>query len=577
MSTVGSGRVKVEHEPKDELSDEEDELQSESGNEQNQEELEQLAEAQPKRTPSASPAPRRDVLLDLLEDYSIKTRDITSSPFDDLPIEIKHLFLTFLDYDPDTILCLSLVSRSWYKALNQGRSTEIDWQRRCNTMGILRRSPRCKTWRETFIRQLQKRCLICFQVSKTAYGHLLEGRPDWLKVCETCQMRPGPFQTIPHREAERRCVNAGRRKVQKSGFLRQLPFLAVKVRKRDAKVDQKYEKFLLASAVPGDPLDGYFRFSDINDKRIQDMLRQVLNLASELWLDEKDLIRLFKCAKECLKGTCFPSARLLHMVAAIDHWEIRTKPLHRLLKEAILYSKKVMSLRSVVTEKKNADRDLKYVKKPRLKASIMTGPNFGRSWGDAILTGTHTLEDYMDALREGSKKRSEIIGAKIKESQEKKSAQRAIRLAEQAESQTSIETTTAAPKQRPKREARVRAEEAIRKKYAKRYEGRTQEEGAASSSEDSGSLSILSAQELPPRTIPLAQSQPMVEPSTKQVVDRQIKARPIMVKCTCGSPAAAKCSHKRCKICCPGPCIKHKKADAVNVRTDSVKKEGLTH
>lgn len=145
-----------------------------------EEDLEDVVDdSAPRRSPSVAPAERGDVLVNLLND---RTPEETGPSFNALPLDIKYLLLGYLDTEPYSVYSLSMVSRSWYKALNQDSSTEVDWQRRCTALGAKRRSPHCKRWRETFIRQIMKRCLSCLRISDASFGQLLSGQPDWLTV-----------------------------------------------------------------------------------------------------------------------------------------------------------------------------------------------------------------------------------------------------------------------------------------------------------------------------------------------------------------------------------------------------------
>jgi hypothetical protein len=232
---------------------------SDNGSSKNDDEakLERVAErTRPGQIESKAPPGRDPVLQALIRDGRPEVPD-RQSRFSSLPKEIKYVFLSYLDKDPYSIYSLSMVSRSWYLVLNQDSSTDVDWQRRCSVMGAQRHSPHCKTWRETFIRQIHKRCLVCLKISDAAFGHLLRGQPDWMTVCSTCQMEPGPWQTISEDEALQRSTPKA---------LRTLPFRAVKntgtscssatqIGKNGKSKLKKFIKYYLASDVGGDPFD----------------------------------------------------------------------------------------------------------------------------------------------------------------------------------------------------------------------------------------------------------------------------------------------------------------------------------
>lgn len=232
-----------------------------------------------------------------------------------------------------------MVSRSWYKALNQDSSTEVDWQRRCTALGAKRRSPHCKRWRETFIRQIMKRCLSCLKISDASFGQLLTGQPDWLTVCSDCQKIPGPWQTIPEKEAQRRNPRID---------LSALPFRAIRNpeypgnpgTKNPNKKPKKYIKLYLASSI-GDPFDGFpFLTFAKRRQRLLGIHNFEFSGKPELQRGFMDILGYIEAADV---GKVFRSNRLTNMtLALVEGEEMRMKDsLNETCRDAIEYLEKV--------------------------------------------------------------------------------------------------------------------------------------------------------------------------------------------------------------------------------------------
>jgi hypothetical protein len=110
--------------------------------------------------------------------------------------------LTQLDGDIYTIVSCLLVSKTFLSSMSIHRDPEKDWERRCRRMGALKRSPGCKSWRETYFQIARRRCARCFTATTAKLGLLLETGPSFIVVCEACQFRPGRYQIISSSNAE---------------------------------------------------------------------------------------------------------------------------------------------------------------------------------------------------------------------------------------------------------------------------------------------------------------------------------------------------------------------------------------
>lgn len=119
------------------------------------------------------------------------------SPISQLPLELRREVVSNLDRDPFSLISLSLVSRTWNSTLMQGKMADADWKRRAEILGCIRRSPGTKNWKESYIQALKRRCIRCFRISSNKVGILLNSGPLWVKVCRSCQSKPGPFQLVP--------------------------------------------------------------------------------------------------------------------------------------------------------------------------------------------------------------------------------------------------------------------------------------------------------------------------------------------------------------------------------------------
>lgn len=350
----------------------------------------------PRMSPSVAPPGRDPVLLALLNDRRPEQPD--QSPLNSLPRELKYIFLSYLDRDLYSVYALSMVSRSWYKTLNQDSSTDVDWQRRCSMMGVQRRSPHCKTWRETFVRQLQKRCLSCFKICNTAFGYLLPGQPDWISVCPPCQVEPGPWQTIPEDECHRRNPKQN---------LDNLPYRVVKnttpatgLSKQLLKRRKAYLKYYLASSIEGNPYDAVPKL-ELHAKKALDKLRKDLaSIGLSEHIKQEDLNTLYEYVAQAKHDKTLLSVRLINMITAIYRWEMRTKSIQELVHEALDY------LRRLQDFERNEHARLRE-EQPHLFTS--RNPAFLQGMGldkhrvsllDSILTGKEPKFSYRQLLEE---------------------------------------------------------------------------------------------------------------------------------------------------------------------------------
>lgn len=121
------------------------------------------------------------------------------APIDQLPTEIRHIIIDYLEYEVHSILCLSVVSKIWYLTLASGKEGETRWHRKClRQMKVKRRSAGCPTWFQTFVHQMNRRCSSCFDISfEEPPSHLYNQWPS-IRVCEQCSLSPhaGIFQLI---------------------------------------------------------------------------------------------------------------------------------------------------------------------------------------------------------------------------------------------------------------------------------------------------------------------------------------------------------------------------------------------
>lgn len=109
---------------------------------------------------------------------------------------------TQLDNDIFTIVSCTLVSKNFLSSLSLNHDPEKDWERRCRRMGAMKRSPGCKTWKETYFQIARRRCARCFCTTTAKLGLLLEAGPRFIVVCEACQLCAGRYQVITSTNAE---------------------------------------------------------------------------------------------------------------------------------------------------------------------------------------------------------------------------------------------------------------------------------------------------------------------------------------------------------------------------------------
>lgn len=118
-----------------------------------------------------------------------------------LPAELRREIIDYFDTDPFTLLSLMQVNKHWHATLTVGEKADEAWKRRCLKMGAKQKSPKCKTWQETCMKLIRKKCAMCFKTTSAKLGLLLEKGPRWIVVCEPCQLKPGPYQVITGRQA----------------------------------------------------------------------------------------------------------------------------------------------------------------------------------------------------------------------------------------------------------------------------------------------------------------------------------------------------------------------------------------
>lgn len=113
------------------------------------------------------------------------------------------MILGYLEYDPYTILSLTLVSKHFLSNLGiNSNEPEKDWERRCKLLegGRNKKSPGYKTWRETYIQIIKKKCAICHKNTKAKLGKLYDNNingPKIIVVCEPCQqIQDTPYSVI---------------------------------------------------------------------------------------------------------------------------------------------------------------------------------------------------------------------------------------------------------------------------------------------------------------------------------------------------------------------------------------------
>lgn len=111
--------------------------------------------------------------------------------------------LTQLDDDIYTIISCMMVSKTFLDSMSIHNDPEKDWERRCRKMGAMKRSPGCKTWKETYLQIARRRCARCFRTTTAKLGLLLVTGPTFIVVCELCQLRPGRYQVITSTSAVR--------------------------------------------------------------------------------------------------------------------------------------------------------------------------------------------------------------------------------------------------------------------------------------------------------------------------------------------------------------------------------------
>lgn len=123
------------------------------------------------------------------------------SALERLPSEIRTSIMNNIN-DSRTILSLLLTSKTMYETLTKGPAIEKQWHRRCSKFGAQKKSPGCKTWRETWVSLLRKRCMSCGRPTTAKFGplcaavpHWSSAVPHWTVVCYPCTDREGFYET----------------------------------------------------------------------------------------------------------------------------------------------------------------------------------------------------------------------------------------------------------------------------------------------------------------------------------------------------------------------------------------------
>lgn len=108
-----------------------------------------------------------------------------------------------LDGDIYTVIKLTIVSKSFLSSFSPHFDPDMEWELRCKYMRSHKKSPGCKTWRETYFSIIRRRCAVCFTHTTAALGCLLPVGPQFLVVCGHCQRLPGPYEVVSSSEATR--------------------------------------------------------------------------------------------------------------------------------------------------------------------------------------------------------------------------------------------------------------------------------------------------------------------------------------------------------------------------------------
>lgn len=121
------------------------------------------------------------------------------SRFEALPHEITVKILRQLD--PHTILNLLTLSKAWHHIMTVGDAMDREWRFFCEEMGSQRRSAGCKTWHETWLSVIRRRCLCCGDDSTAQFGLIWPEGPDWTVICTYCQVNDPYFAVVSEKFA----------------------------------------------------------------------------------------------------------------------------------------------------------------------------------------------------------------------------------------------------------------------------------------------------------------------------------------------------------------------------------------
>lgn len=107
--------------------------------------------------------------------------------------------LGYLEDSPVAIYAMTLMNKGWNRLIMgkvRGKHGDAAWKRRCAAINVERKSPGCKTWRETYFARLRAKCLGCGRSTEAKFGCIWGDGPSWAVVCHTCQSRLPVFKVI---------------------------------------------------------------------------------------------------------------------------------------------------------------------------------------------------------------------------------------------------------------------------------------------------------------------------------------------------------------------------------------------
>lgn len=328
------------------------------------------------------------------------------------------------------------VSKVWYKTYNM-KSKSIDqliWKYFVNVgLGGLRKSPGCKTYRDTWLARMRGICLSCRTHTSAKFGTICPEVSAWVVVCEKCQSSGHAFYRVV---SESRALALGAR----SHHLDNVPF---KWRTDDDSHNpysrknwykQYWKKSVLKAIEVGVVQDEIDRVRRIEEERVAKIEREAAEkrakeerikakklAAEKLVKDTEARIEAFNGDKVALRrglkdfeAKAYPISPKMNKLVEEALAAITTVPESH-LNEIIAYEKRILDTMDSVTdalEDVGIDAD-----DVQLLSDLVDkdNPRARRVWIDSLIGKTVSLKKYVSAAQIEAKKMKKTKAKRDKE------------------------------------------------------------------------------------------------------------------------------------------------------------------